>query len=76
MDGHRLTFAKDGMVQMVDFDGSNEQQLIAVNPGLSGPYFDRDYDNVFTLAPSVAVGATRLIQQASWPAPETMSRWE
>ncbi len=23
----------------------------------------------------IAVGATRLIQQASWPAPDTMSRW-
>lgn len=47
MDGHRYYYTANNQSYIVDFDGSNEETLVTseLNPG---PFFDRDYDNVFT----------------------------
>lgn len=54
MDGHRLTLNSEGRLKVFEFDGNNMQDIV----GLSGkhfPYFDRDYDRLFTISPSVTV---------------------
>jgi hypothetical protein len=50
MDGHRLTAVTDGKVQVFDFDGTNLQTLVASRPEFT-PYFDRDYQYIYTLVP-------------------------
>ncbi len=47
MDGHRYIYSFEGQSYIVDFDGSNEETLVTSLLD-SGPFFDRDYDNVFT----------------------------
>jgi hypothetical protein len=47
MDGHRLTAVTDGKVQVFEFDGGNLQSLTTSLPSFT-PYFDRDYQNLFT----------------------------
>lgn len=54
MDGHRLTLNSGGKLTVFDYEGSNLQQLVAMNTG-SLPYFDRDYNRLVTLSPSVEV---------------------
>lgn len=51
MDGHRFSLISNGIVNIYDFDGQNIQTL---SPGLAayGPFFDRDYTGMFTVAPS------------------------
>lgn len=51
MDGHRLTAIIDGKLQVWDFDGINMQTLVSTSPGFL-PYFDRDYDFLYSIAPS------------------------
>lgn len=51
MDGHRYMFSSNGQSYIVDFDGSNEQTLVT-SLSSTGPFFDRDYDNVFTIEDS------------------------
>lgn len=55
MDGHRYIYSVNDQSYIVDFDGSNEQTLVTsrLNPG---PFFDRDYDNVFTFEESKSDG--------------------
>ncbi len=55
MDGHRYIFSVNDQSYMIDFDGSNEQTLVTsrLRPG---PFFDRDYDNVFTFEESKSDG--------------------
>ena len=61
MDGHRLTLNSEGKLQVVEFDGNNPQELIGL-AGNSLPFFDRDYDRLFSLSPSVGVpGRTSLV---------------
>lgn len=50
MDGHRLSLASQGSMNIFDFDGKNIQTL---SPSLNTfiPFFDRDYTAMFTLAP-------------------------
>ncbi len=55
MDGHRLLFMVGSQSYILDFDGSNEQTL--VTSLVDRPYFDRDYDNVFTLERSKQDGS-------------------
>lgn len=43
MDGHRLTTSTDKTVLVFDFDGTNYQKLMSINPQLPVA-FDRDYD--------------------------------
>jgi hypothetical protein len=51
MDGHRLMGVSDGKVLIVDYDGTNVQQL--TNTSLaSGPLFSRDYKHMLTIAAS------------------------
>lgn len=52
MDGHRLVYVVNNQSYIIDFDGSNENTLVT-SMGVR-PYFDRDYDNVFTLEGSKA----------------------
>lgn len=54
MDGHRLTFMSDRKLKVVEFDGNYLQELLVLN-GSHQPYFDRDYDRLFTISPSVVV---------------------
>lgn len=54
MDGHRLTFISDGRLRVIEFDGNNIQELVGIS-GSHLPYFDRDYDRLFTLGPSAVV---------------------
>ena len=51
MDGHRYMFAVNQQSYIVDFDGSNFQMLVTTRLP-NGPFFDRDYDNVFTVESS------------------------
>lgn len=53
MDGHRFKFTVNNQSYVVDFDGSNENTLVT-SELTPGPFFDRDYDNVFTVESSKA----------------------
>ncbi len=49
MDGHRLKFVDNFKGYIVEFDGTNQQELIASLPNNSfNLFFDRDYEFVFT----------------------------
>jgi len=54
MDGHRLAVISEKQVAVFDFDGINLQKLSASEPGFL-PFFDRDYDNLYTIGTSAAV---------------------
>ena len=53
MDGHRLMLISDGKMNVFDYDGINKQTLSNANTGFI-PLFDRDYNQYFTVGPSVA----------------------
>ena len=54
MDGHRFFVVTQGKMHVFDFDGTNSQELLnAYNEFY--PFFDRDYNNLFTLSPSTTV---------------------
>jgi hypothetical protein len=53
MDGNRFAYASGNQTYMVDFDGSNPQALVPGLGGLENPIFDRDYELLYTIAPSV-----------------------
>lgn len=53
MDGHRLLYTVSGQSYMIEFDGSNEETLVT-SELMPGPFFDRDYDNIFTIETSKA----------------------
>ena len=56
MDGYRNAFVENDKSYMIDFDGSNEQQIVPSIQG-GGIYFSPDYKTVFSVAPStVAAG--------------------
>ncbi len=57
MDGHRLTYVSSGKVVVFDYDNINDQTLMASSPSYQ-PYFDRNFDYVYTLVPTAAGGAT------------------
>jgi hypothetical protein len=50
MDGHRLIGVTDGSVLVIDYDGTNQQVLIAASTKQGG-FFSRDYNQLFTLSP-------------------------
>lgn len=54
MDGNRMTLNSQSKTVVFDFDNSNAQTLAATLSGF-GPFFDRDYENLYNIAPSVAV---------------------
>lgn len=50
MDGQRLIYVSGGKVALFDYDNINGQTLVPASP-LYLPFFDRDYENLYTLAP-------------------------
>jgi hypothetical protein len=52
MDGHRFNIVNKEKVHVFDFDGTNKQELMASYAGVL-PFFDRDYNDVFTLSSSL-----------------------
>jgi hypothetical protein len=54
MDGHRLTVISKDTLVIFDYDGINQQTLLAANAAFQ-PFFDRDYTAMFTISPSVTV---------------------
>jgi len=50
MDGHRFIQSSSGSARMFEYDGLNRRTLMPVS-GQFEAYFDRDYENSFTLAP-------------------------
>lgn len=63
MDGHRLSAISEGKLVVFDYDGINLQRLVDVS-GNHLPYFDRDYDRLFTISPSVVVPGRTSFSQA------------
>lgn len=59
MDGHRITYVSGGKVVMFDYDNINHQTLSAANPAYL-PFFDRDYRNLYSIAPGAAAGQAAL----------------
>ncbi len=51
MDGHRIVVNNDNKVVVFDYDGINRQTLVPIIPG-SRAYFDREYNRLYTLAPT------------------------
>jgi hypothetical protein len=63
MDGFRFALVDKGESFIVDFDGSNNQQLV---PSVSGGvFFDPDNKNVIALAPSLVVAGRFSLTQTS-----------
>jgi len=54
MDGDRILLVLGGKTVVFDYDGINRQDLSASAAGML-PFFDRDYTNLYTIAPSVKV---------------------
>lgn len=50
MDGHRLSLISEGRQVVFDYDGTNTQTLSSSYATFQ-PFFNRDYDAVYTLAP-------------------------
>lgn len=55
MDGHRFVLLRSGRVEIFDFDGSNQQDIIGSAKGYK-VFFDRDYKRLLSVAPSVVEG--------------------
>lgn len=51
MDGHRLVFNHNNKVVVYEFDGANPTTLTSIVTG-SLPFFDRDYERLWTVAPN------------------------
>jgi hypothetical protein len=63
MDGHRISYVSGGKVVVFDYDNINAQSLIAASPNYT-PFFDRNYDNVYTLAPIAGQNGVTLISSS------------
>jgi hypothetical protein len=62
MDGDRLTYVSGGKQIVLDYDGTNQQTLIAANPSFV-PFFSSSYTFVYTLSPtSLGSPQTNLLQ--------------
>ncbi len=68
MDGHRWAMNSEGQLVVVDFDGSNLQKLVPATVGFL-PFFDRDYDNLYVMGPSVGVKDKPAISRSSMRIP-------
>ncbi len=64
MDGHRLLLNHAGTVHVVVFDGKNQLSLGSIVPG-SLPYFDRDYERLYTLSPDNTDAAKTVLRRTS-----------
>jgi hypothetical protein len=54
MDGHRMLMVLNDKTVVFDFDGTNQQTLAPSLPGFI-PFFDRSYEALYNIAPSVEV---------------------
>src|SRR3989344_2843390 len=54
MDGNRILVVQNAKTLVLDYDGTNQQTLAPTAAG-SLPFFDRNYTNLYTIAPSVQV---------------------
>lgn len=57
MDGHRLTFTSKGRTVVFDFDKTNQTTLAPLDPSYR-PFFDRDYEVLYSVAPQTSKDAT------------------
>jgi hypothetical protein len=62
MDGHRLIGKSNDYVFVMDYDSSNQQNLVSTTTNL-GAFFSRDYNQMYTLAP-VAGSANVSLERA------------
>lgn len=64
MDGHRLSLVAGQKVNVFDFDGTNKQEL---SPALENAqvYYDQNWQNMLTLAPSLSVSGRLAITRTS-----------
>lgn len=53
MDGHRFMMTSEGNLHVFDYDGINQQTL--VSSFMPQGFFDRDYDNLYTIGKSPLV---------------------
>lgn len=68
MDNSRLIYVSGGKLVVFDYDNKNLQTLIAADPAYL-PYFDRDYETVYTMtagqsAENAVLSATSLLTAA------------
>jgi hypothetical protein len=56
MDGHRLTFTSGAKTVVFDFDKTNQESLAAADPSYL-PFFDRNYEVLYTLMPETTKDA-------------------
>lgn len=52
MDGNRMTLNINNKLAVFDFNGDNQQYLSVSSAGMNA-YFDGNYDNLYTLGPSI-----------------------
>lgn len=64
MDGNRLTYVSNGTLQFVDYDSTNQQALVPMNPAYV-PFFGPDYRYVYELAPAAAGSADTNLNQTA-----------
>lgn len=69
MDGHRYLAVSQGQAVVFDYDGINMQRLTAANPAFT-PLFDRNYDFLYTIGPSVDQEASAALLQTPLRTPE------
>ena len=60
MDGHRLAVASQEKLVVWEYDGINMQTLTAAHPTFI-PFFDRDYDFLYTIGPSATAAGQSAI---------------
>lgn len=60
MDGFRLTYVSGGKITIMDFDGTNTQQLSAASPAYF-PFFSPNYNYVYTITAQNTVSNTPLM---------------
>ena len=63
MDGFRMTYITGGKVAIMDFDGTNAQQLSAANPAYL-PFYNPNYNYLYTLTAQNALSNTPLMVPA------------
>ncbi|HEX8227544.1 MAG TPA: PEGA domain-containing protein [Candidatus Saccharimonadales bacterium] len=64
MDGHRITYVSEGKLKVLDYDNINVQTLSPASPNYL-PFFDRDYDTLYTLIPTVGQQAGAMTMTAT-----------
>lgn len=64
MDGHRLMYVSGGKVIIFDYDNINTQTLVPASPAFL-PFFDRDYEYLYTLTPPTAATGQSILTSSS-----------